>query len=381
MEGDPMKRGAHDHPKMGDLAARLGIEWCHANGIMERLWQYAQRYSPRGDIGRFNDYVIADAVKWKGDPAALVGALVEARWLDRHPEFRLVIHDWADHCDEYVHRDVALAGELFVCGREPKLRKLSPDEKRRATEARERKLRQNGAPHGAIPAPQSSAISGAQPGAVDSATPGAHHGAIAAPVHGAIVPPTRPGQARPGPTRPSQPSAGAEDLRSDTPPAAPSTADANPDPPGLAGWQIFENLASLIRGITSDQVELARLAGLVRDHAAAGIHPYFFDLWLREFAESKRAKGTKVGVGLIFTAAAKDFRIWLRDSPTAAMVQEANRDPADMVATTRDLCNLCSAFTIRFGDGTIVPCNCRPKPLAKVERPGAAALAIAARSR
>lgn len=127
-----MKRGAPNHPKMIELADRIegligvalaasGVDpLTVATGIMERLWHWCAEYAPRGDVGRFSDSRIArDGCRWLGDPAALVKALVDCGWLKSHETHRLVVHDWAQHCEELVHKRLARQGETFWCGSKP----------------------------------------------------------------------------------------------------------------------------------------------------------------------------------------------------------------------------------------------------------------------
>lgn len=111
-----MKRGTPNHPKTHDLAERLGLAHWGAVGILESLWHFAYAYAPRGDVGRHADAVIAKAIGWRDDPAALISALVRARFLDRCRCHRLRIHDWHDHLDQTGRRkdDVKRLG-LIEC--------------------------------------------------------------------------------------------------------------------------------------------------------------------------------------------------------------------------------------------------------------------------
>lgn len=98
-----MKKGAPKHPKMLDLAARLGLPRVYAVGIMEQLWHWCYEYSPRGDIGKWDDAVISRACDWDGDPAEFVGALVGSGWVDRCKVNRLLVHDWHEHAPNWLH--------------------------------------------------------------------------------------------------------------------------------------------------------------------------------------------------------------------------------------------------------------------------------------
>src|SRR5205823_5688049 len=91
-----------------------------AVGYLELLWHFTAKYAPQGDVGRFSDARIEAALDWSGKPGKLVGALVTAQWLDRHPKWRLLVHDWRDHADDATRKRLArsnlqllsLAGEL-----------------------------------------------------------------------------------------------------------------------------------------------------------------------------------------------------------------------------------------------------------------------------
>jgi hypothetical protein len=121
-----MKRGTPEHPKTKALANILNIPWAHAVGILELLWHFTAKFAPQGDIGKYSDLVIAQAVGWQRPTGrrgvtpecTLSDALVEAKWLDRDPERRLIVHDWEDHMDQSVERILSRRGLVVV---KPKL--------------------------------------------------------------------------------------------------------------------------------------------------------------------------------------------------------------------------------------------------------------------
>lgn len=129
-EREYMIRGTTRHPKTLDLASRLKITGQTATGILQSLWDYTAEWSPQGNIGKFSDELIADAVGWidyrvkrhtsrkvRTKTAAvpeIINALVDARWLDRDPEHRLLIHDWSDHCGRATVRRLQRAGLGFA---------------------------------------------------------------------------------------------------------------------------------------------------------------------------------------------------------------------------------------------------------------------------
>lgn len=99
-----MKRGTPRHKKMHALSATLNVPLYSSVGIMEMLWHYTGQHTPEGDIGSVSDAEIATAVGWNKKPDKLIGALVLARWLDRDDAYRLVVHDWPDHCEHSVRK-------------------------------------------------------------------------------------------------------------------------------------------------------------------------------------------------------------------------------------------------------------------------------------
>lgn len=124
-----MKRGTESHPKTLRLANLLNVELAAAIGILHLLWAHASDYAPRGDIGRWTDLEIALSVR-RGVPvteesaADLVRALLAAGWLDECPEHRLLIHDWPEHCEAYVHNRLARGRHRFADGSTPRLGRL-----------------------------------------------------------------------------------------------------------------------------------------------------------------------------------------------------------------------------------------------------------------
>jgi hypothetical protein len=117
-----LKRGTPDNPKTVHLAELLNINRAWAVGILEMLWHFTAKFCPCGDIGRFTDKQIAEAVAWErptGERGVtpewkLSDALVTAKWLDRCTCHRLVVHDWSDHADQSVERFLARRGLVFV---------------------------------------------------------------------------------------------------------------------------------------------------------------------------------------------------------------------------------------------------------------------------
>lgn len=99
-----MKRGTPDHVKFHDLCIRLGIRRYQAMGVLEGIWHLAATQAKRGDIGKWSNEKISAWLQWERNADDLVNALVDSGWLDRDDTHRLVVHDWADHCDQTVRR-------------------------------------------------------------------------------------------------------------------------------------------------------------------------------------------------------------------------------------------------------------------------------------
>jgi hypothetical protein len=63
------------------------------------LWHFTGKFTPRGDVGKYSNSDIESWLEWKGEPDALVGALLQSHWLDSDPVYRILVHDWAQHAD------------------------------------------------------------------------------------------------------------------------------------------------------------------------------------------------------------------------------------------------------------------------------------------
>lgn len=109
-----MKRETLRHPKTLDLAARLNRSRPEVLGFLSLLWDFAAEFTPAGDIGKHTDGTIARACDWNGDPSEFIDALLAAGWIDRDPDHRLLIHDWHDHCERWVHLKLQRLGLQFA---------------------------------------------------------------------------------------------------------------------------------------------------------------------------------------------------------------------------------------------------------------------------
>jgi hypothetical protein len=115
-----MKRNTPIHPKLIQLAAELKIRKYAAVGLLELLWHMTAQFAPEGDVGRFQDSEISRQLDWLGDPPRLIAALVNCRWLDKHPTKRLIVHDWSTHSDSTCDKYLSDSGRRYADGKPPR---------------------------------------------------------------------------------------------------------------------------------------------------------------------------------------------------------------------------------------------------------------------
>lgn len=90
-----------DHPKLVDLCALMSWERDAAVGRLQMLWWWCLDYAIDGDLQKHNDGRIAGAMGVAiADAKRLVDALVQARWLEREPYFR--VHDWWTYAGRFL---------------------------------------------------------------------------------------------------------------------------------------------------------------------------------------------------------------------------------------------------------------------------------------
>lgn len=85
-----------------------------AKGVLEGLWHLTIREAFVGDIGRLTNDDIAIGLGWYGDADALVDALVRCGWLDEHPMYRLVVHDWHQWSPNFVRGNIVKYAKNFA---------------------------------------------------------------------------------------------------------------------------------------------------------------------------------------------------------------------------------------------------------------------------
>lgn len=110
---------------MGILTQHLQIDINQSIGIVTRLWRFTELHAPNGHIGRWPHSVIAEACKIdSAKDTWLMDGLIAAGWVDRWPEVGEVVHDWWEHCHDYVHSRLARRRQFFCNGQPPKLTRL-----------------------------------------------------------------------------------------------------------------------------------------------------------------------------------------------------------------------------------------------------------------
>jgi len=109
-----MKMGAKRHPKLDELRTRLNCSRPTAIGYLELLWDGVSEFAISGNVGKFSDGVIAKWCDWEGDASEFVSALVVSGWLDSHETHRLVVHDWHQHCPNWVRSKLKRSGLKFA---------------------------------------------------------------------------------------------------------------------------------------------------------------------------------------------------------------------------------------------------------------------------
>jgi hypothetical protein len=109
-----MKIATLEKLKFKNLQRRLRLPLWQAVGLLEALWKITCRNAPAGDIGRLTNDEIAAALEWSGDAGELIAALVETRWLDADAKHRLLVHDWAEECESWLHASFKKYGKQFA---------------------------------------------------------------------------------------------------------------------------------------------------------------------------------------------------------------------------------------------------------------------------
>lgn len=124
-----MKLDGLDHPKTLDFAARLDVILPQAIGHLELLWAFVAQKTPHGNVGKWPDGAIARAAQWSGEPTIFVTALCDAGFIDEHPDYRYIVHDWSEHAPRWVVSKLTRAKESFCkpAGQSKKKEQTAPN--------------------------------------------------------------------------------------------------------------------------------------------------------------------------------------------------------------------------------------------------------------
>ena len=99
-----------DTIKFKRLKMLLKREQWEVVGLLESLWMFAAKYSPAGDIGRFDDDGIAAGIGYSGDISALLEKMIESGWIKSDGECRLSINEWEKHAQKWLIGSLARRG-------------------------------------------------------------------------------------------------------------------------------------------------------------------------------------------------------------------------------------------------------------------------------
>lgn len=106
------------------------MDRCVLLGILGELWAETAVRFPRGDIGRATNEELAVYIDYSGDIDALITVLVKRRLLDEIEDGRLYVHDWHDHCEDWVRHKLKAAKKTFANGAPPYKTQRTPEKKR-----------------------------------------------------------------------------------------------------------------------------------------------------------------------------------------------------------------------------------------------------------
>ena len=106
-------RAVPDHPKFYHLKQLLGLSTYEALGILEALWHFTARFTPAGDVGKFPDEQIGAWLGWSR-PESVISGLITSKWIDEDVIYRLITHDWHEHCPNYIKGEFARLKREFA---------------------------------------------------------------------------------------------------------------------------------------------------------------------------------------------------------------------------------------------------------------------------
>lgn len=92
-----------DNPKTRKLARILNVSIPTTVGHLQCLWWWATDYAQDGNLSKYDNEDIADAMMWEGKPEELIKALIKSRFIDEDENGRQ-IHDWWEYAGKLVER-------------------------------------------------------------------------------------------------------------------------------------------------------------------------------------------------------------------------------------------------------------------------------------
>jgi hypothetical protein len=122
------KRGTLEHPKTLHLADILECDECEALGLLEALWQITAKFYHTGKLKNVTPRSLGRAIRTRRDSETVWNALIEARWIDIGFDGSGYVHDWPDHADDTVKKNLKNRHECFEL---PDGTLLGPSEKRK----------------------------------------------------------------------------------------------------------------------------------------------------------------------------------------------------------------------------------------------------------
>ncbi len=112
----------------------LGCGRGEALGYLEALWHFAGRFTPAGNLGKYSNTAIEGWIEWRGEPGALIAAMLESHWIDLNETHRLVVHDWPEWADDTTQTHLARKITTFWDGSIPASGRLNQTERERYRE-------------------------------------------------------------------------------------------------------------------------------------------------------------------------------------------------------------------------------------------------------
>jgi uncharacterized protein len=87
----PARRTIFDDPRFDHLRDVMDLRKYQAAGVLELMFHFCAAFTPAGNIGKYSDADIENFIQWKGEPGALVAALVQTGWLQESATCRLAL--------------------------------------------------------------------------------------------------------------------------------------------------------------------------------------------------------------------------------------------------------------------------------------------------